>query len=147
MMPFYFERPGPPPGVDLVTQAELDAAVAGTVPVYNVTAYGATGDGTTDDTAAIQDALDAVPVGGGIVHFPAGIYLVPSGGLTCDAPVTISVAGVARPRCLLREHVRDPPDRRRRAALHRFRLGPGRPVRVHRLLERTSGRRWLLLHR
>src|SRR5574343_46521 len=93
MMPVYFERPGPPPGVDLVTQAELDAAVAGTVPVYNVTAYGATGDGTTDDTAAIQDALDAVPVGGGIVPFPARIYLVPSGGLTCDAPVTISGAG------------------------------------------------------
>ncbi len=37
----------------------------------NVRDYGATGDGKTPDTAAIQRAIDA----GGIVHFPAGTYL------------------------------------------------------------------------
>lgn len=38
--------------------------------------YGATGDGVTDDTAAIQAALDAVPPRGGRVYFPAGRYIV-----------------------------------------------------------------------
>lgn len=39
--------------------------------------FGAVGDGVTDDTAAIQLAIDTVEaLGGGIVFFPAGTYLV-----------------------------------------------------------------------
>jgi hypothetical protein len=38
--------------------------------------YGAIGDGATDDTAAIQACLDAVPSTGGVVYFPAGKYKV-----------------------------------------------------------------------
>jgi hypothetical protein len=39
--------------------------------------YGATGNGVTDDTAAIQAAITAVQTaGGGTVFFPAGTYLV-----------------------------------------------------------------------
>ncbi len=34
------------------------------------------GDGRTDDTAAIQAAIDAVPVRGGTIIFPPGIYVV-----------------------------------------------------------------------
>lgn len=42
-----------------------------------VTEFGAKGDGVTDDTDAIQAALDAVnDLGGGRVYFPAGIYVV-----------------------------------------------------------------------
>ena len=45
--------------------------------VYDVTAYGAQGDGVTNDTAAIQAAVDAAAAaGGGIVSVPAGAYLV-----------------------------------------------------------------------
>jgi polygalacturonase len=42
---------------------------------YNVKAYGATGDGQTIDTPAIQRAIDAAAAaGGGTVYFPAGRY-------------------------------------------------------------------------
>ena len=40
----------------------------------NVLAYGAVGDGVTDDTKAIQAALDALKTTGGTIHFPVGIY-------------------------------------------------------------------------
>lgn len=46
---------------------------------FNVTstAYGAKGDDTTDDTSAIQAAINAaVAAGGGIVYFPPGTYKV-----------------------------------------------------------------------
>ncbi|MFD0671308.1 glycosyl hydrolase family 28-related protein [Cohnella sp. GCM10027633] len=45
--------------------------------VFNVSQYGAKGDGATDDTDAIQKAIDAAyQIGGGIVFFPAGTYVV-----------------------------------------------------------------------
>lgn len=37
--------------------------------------FNAKGDGITDDTAAIQAAIDAAGVSGGVVYLPAGIYL------------------------------------------------------------------------
>jgi hypothetical protein len=42
--------------------------------------YGAFGNGSTDDRAAIQRALDDVPASGGVIYFPPGDYLV-SGSL------------------------------------------------------------------
>jgi hypothetical protein len=55
-------------GTDLVWRKEL---------IINVRDYGATGDGITDDTLAVQAAIDSAPNGGGIV-FPRGIYKVSS---------------------------------------------------------------------
>lgn len=43
---------------------------------FSVRDYGALGDGSTDDRAAIQAAIDAVPSTGGVVSFPAGDYRV-----------------------------------------------------------------------
>lgn len=46
---------------------------------YNVKGYGALGDGSNDDTSAIQDAIDAAETaGGGLVIFPAGTYKITS---------------------------------------------------------------------
>jgi hypothetical protein len=42
--------------------------------IYNVRAYGATGNGTTDDTAAIDAAHAAIPAAGGTLYFPEGTY-------------------------------------------------------------------------
>jgi len=49
----------------------------------NVKDFGATGDGTTDDTAAIRLAL----IGGGAIYFPAGTYLVKDATNIADAVV------------------------------------------------------------
>jgi len=44
--------------------------------LYNVKDYGATGDGTTDDTTNVQSAIDAAGAVGGTVFFPTGVYVV-----------------------------------------------------------------------
>jgi hypothetical protein len=61
---------------------------------YNVEDYGAVHDGSTDDTPAIQDAMDAcMAAGGGTVFFPNGVYAI-KGALqstsTYNAQLTIA---------------------------------------------------------
>src|SRR5438552_3587176 len=46
--------------------------------VINVKEFGAKGDGVTDDTTPIQNALNAVPSTGGTVLFPVGTYKISS---------------------------------------------------------------------
>ena len=67
-------------------------------PWLDVRAYGATGDGVTDDTAAIQAALNnaSVITRGAIVFMPAGDYLVTS-TLRVYAGVTLQGAGPGSP--------------------------------------------------
>ncbi|WP_186767986.1 right-handed parallel beta-helix repeat-containing protein [Streptomyces qinzhouensis] len=51
--------------------------IAAQIGVFNVRDYGATGNGTTIDTAAMQSAFDAArQAGGGTVLIPAGTYAV-----------------------------------------------------------------------
>lgn len=60
---------------------------------YNVKAYGAKGDGTTDDTTAITSAINAaVAAGGGTIFFPPGTYI--SGNQTLNASVHFRGAGI-----------------------------------------------------
>jgi len=42
----------------------------------NVLDFGATGDGVTNDTLAIQAAIDSLGTSGGVVYFPAGTYRI-----------------------------------------------------------------------
>lgn len=73
----------------------LQTAIAGVGTLfYNVKspAYGALGDGSTNDTSAIQAALDAASAaGGGTVFFPAGTYRITA---TLTVAATVSLLGV-----------------------------------------------------
>lgn len=42
----------------------------------DVRTFGATGDGSTDDTSSFQRAIDALPDEGGTVHVPSGTYAI-----------------------------------------------------------------------
>lgn len=63
----------------LTTNGTINALGGTLVPSdwFNVKVYGATGNGSTDDTAAIQAALNAANTqGGGTVYLPYGQYLI-----------------------------------------------------------------------
>jgi polygalacturonase len=54
-----------------------------------VKAFGATGDGSTDDTAAIQSAINAA--NNGTLHFPAGVFVIDS--VTVNAGSRVRLLG------------------------------------------------------
>lgn len=63
--------------IDSDALVHIDGDIAVMKPWADVRAYGAKGDGITNDTSAIQSAIDAMS-SGGIVFFPVGIYLINS---------------------------------------------------------------------
>lgn len=62
-------------------------------PYYNVRQYGALGNGSTDDTAAIQAAVAAAS-SGGIVFFPSGTYFVTTPLVLSNPNVQIMGCGI-----------------------------------------------------
>lgn len=65
--------------------AQVDSSI-------NVRSHGAKGDGLTDDTAAIQTAMNEAAKSGGIVYIPAGKYLVKD---HFSVPAGVQVKGAA----------------------------------------------------
>lgn len=73
--------------------------------VINVMDYGATGNGSTDDTTAIQNAINSLSSTGGQVFFPVGTYKL-SSTLTMVAGVSLKgvyVPGGAAPSSTLNQ--------------------------------------------
>jgi hypothetical protein len=66
--------------------------------VVNVKDYGAKGDGTTDDTTSIQNAIESIKNVGGVIYFPAGSYKVTS---TLMLYVGVSIKGVNLKRSII----------------------------------------------
>ncbi len=63
------------PAAAHAAQAQPVALKAVPTGIYNVCAFGAVGDGTTINSSAIQRAIEAASAaGGGVIHFPAGVY-------------------------------------------------------------------------
>lgn len=81
---------------------------------YDVTAYGAQGNGTTDATNAVAAAISAAQGnGGGTVYFPAGVYAFslklksPASSIQIHGTVPVTLEGAARGTTSLVEHVAD----------------------------------------
>lgn len=72
--------------------AAVQSALGGSItPVFNVkdSVYGAVGDGSTDDTTAINAAISALTAAGkGVLYFPAGVYIT-TGGHTLSVPCMV----------------------------------------------------------
>ena len=83
------------------TYSTANDIVASGLSLVNVKQYGATGDGMTDDTVAINNAIAAAANGN--LYIPAGTYIVsdisdPHHGLITTSPVSI----VAEPDAIIR---------------------------------------------
>jgi hypothetical protein len=77
---------------NLYVYGNLVSGPGGTPGWVNVKTYGATGDGATDDTAAIQAALNAAPAGQ-VVYAPAGTYAISS---PIVVPTGVTLQGPSR---------------------------------------------------
>lgn len=70
--------PGPLPGLGPLTAnwpaGNFPISSRNSIDVFNVKAYGAVGDGSADDTAAIQDAIDDAVLARGAVYIPSAGY-------------------------------------------------------------------------
>jgi polygalacturonase len=69
--------------------------------VFNVKTYGAVGNGSTDDTAAIRSAITVASATGGIVFFPPGVFVLPS-RLICKSLNNVSFQGSGKSITILK---------------------------------------------
>lgn len=65
--------------------------------VFDVKAYGAKGDGVTDDTAALNSVLSAAANMSSIVHFPYGVYVIKD---TLHVPLGSRIIGQVWPQIM-----------------------------------------------
>jgi hypothetical protein len=70
--------------------------VKGPSPWIDVKAYGARGDGSTDDTTSFQSALSSVPASGGVVFVSPGTYIVTTLSLSSRTKLECSPGAVIK---------------------------------------------------
>lgn len=80
-------------GIMAAPTSTAQAATGAAGGYANVKDFGAVGDGVTNDTAAIQRAINSVPVAGGGVFLPPGTYAI-SSALKLRANLTICGCGI-----------------------------------------------------
>jgi len=81
-----------PAGPQTVTQPSGTSLIANSFggAIFNVKGYGATGNGSTDDTASITAAISALTTnGGGTLYFPKGTYLTSTCNFTLSVPTAV----------------------------------------------------------
>src|SRR4051812_1463260 len=94
---------GPPVGLPVTTVRELattggiqgggDLSINRTFSlIESAKSYGAVGDGATDDTTALQLAIDSVKASECVLHIPAGTYKI-TAALSLPSGLTIEGAG------------------------------------------------------
>lgn len=94
-------------GQALISQGAGVAPIFAAALVFNVKDYGAVGDDSTNDTSAIQAAVDAAGAVGGVVWFPAGTYRMQTNPLklyTGSTPyVGITIAGAGADKAIIKQ--------------------------------------------
>lgn len=82
------------PGDTLIKTTDVDGECAWSpAGSFNVKSFGAVGDGSTDDTTRIQQAIDeAEEAGAGIIHIPAGTFNI-TASLTITKPIIFEGVG------------------------------------------------------
>ena len=75
---------------DVINKVKATGVTPNTNQVIAITDYGALGDGQTDDTQALQKALDSInQAGGGVLDIPTGDYMIKTTNATNEAEATI----------------------------------------------------------
>ena len=69
---------------------------------FNVKSYGAIGDGSNDDTTAIQATLTALSSTAGVVYFPPGTYKLTGNGILLNLPSGSTLRGQGMNRSVLK---------------------------------------------
>jgi len=80
-----FPLAGPAGGITPQQMQDFVVSVPGIWTKLNVLNFGATGNGSTNDTAAFTSAIAALPASGGLIYAPAGQYLLNPNAISLPA--------------------------------------------------------------